>query len=117
VTLDNCLRCHSRSGKAERKVFSFGGTVFAKADYLRCAGGGAGVTIRVTDSAGKEVTVVSNAAGNCWSDEPLTAPFFAETQRGDRIAEMPIDALTGGCALCHRNPNPVSGALGRIRTP
>jgi hypothetical protein len=112
---DNCLRCHSRTGEAKRKVFSFGGTIFAKADSPRCAGGEADVTIRVTDAAGKTVSVVSNDAGNFWSEEPLTPPFRMEAQRGDRIAKMPIDAPTGGCALCHRNPNPVSGALGRIR--
>jgi hypothetical protein len=114
---DNCLRCHSSSGEAKRKVFSFGGTVFAKADSPRCAGGEASVTIRVTDSVGKTVSVITNEVGNFWSKEPLTPPLSMEARRGDRVAKMPIDSPTGGCALCHRNPNPVSGALGRIRTP
>lgn len=112
---NNCLRCHSPTGEASTRPFSFGGTVFPKADAEACDGV-EGVTIRVRDSAGKQVSVVSNAVGNFWSAEPLTPPFTMEAEYGGRVAKMPGDSPSGGCALCHSWPDPVS-AIGRIRAP
>lgn len=111
----NCLRCHSASGEAKSKPFSFGGTVFPAADASAC-GGVAGVTIRVTDSKGKTVSVVSNRVGNFWSAEPLEPPLSMEAEREGRVSKMPVTAPTGGCALCHSWPDAVS-ASGRIRAP
>ena len=111
----NCLRCHSASGEAKSRPFSFGGTVFPAADSGACEGV-AGVTIRVTDAKGKTVTVVSNAVGNFWSAEPLEAPLSMEAELEGRVAKMPGTAPTGGCALCHSWPDAVS-ASGRIRAP
>jgi hypothetical protein len=111
----NCLRCHVASGEASRKPFSFGGTVFPKADSEVCDGV-AGVTIRATDSTGKVVEAVSNEVGNFWSAEPLTPPLSLEARKDGRVQTMPGTTPTGGCALCHSWPDAVS-ALGRIRSP
>lgn len=111
----NCLRCHASNGEARNKPFSFGGTIFPAADSGLCDGV-EGVTVRVTDSKGKVVTVTSNRVGNFWSAEPLTPPLSMEAERGGRVTKMPVTAPTGGCALCHSWPDAVS-ASGRIRAP
>jgi hypothetical protein len=112
---NNCLRCHSANGEAASKPFSFGGTVFPSADSELCEGV-AGVTVRVTDSAGRTASAVSNSVGNFWSTEPLTPPLRMEAEFEGRVAKMPGTAPTGGCALCHSWPDAV-GASGRIRAP
>ncbi len=112
----NCLRCHSASGQAAAKPFSFGGAVFAAANADLCDGV-SGVTIRITDRTGKAVTVVSNEVGNFWGAAPLTPPFRVSAERDGRTVTMPILAPTGGCALCHSWPDAQSGAAGRIRAP
>lgn len=111
----NCLRCHSASGEAKSKVFSFGGTIFPALDSGACEGV-AGVTVRVTDSKGKTVSAVSNLVGNFWSTEPLEPPLSMEAERDGRVVKMPVTAPIGGCALCHSWPDAVS-ASGRIRAP
>lgn len=111
----NCLRCHSASGAAATKPFSFGGTIFPSLNASACEGL-SGVTIRVTDAKGKTVTVVSNEVGNFWSAEPLEPPFSMEAERNGKVRKMPVTAPTGGCALCHSWPDAVS-ASGRIRAP
>ena len=111
----NCLRCHSASGEAKTKPFSFGGTIYPGPDASACAGV-AGVTVRVTDSKGTVVTVVSNAVGNFWSAQPLEPPLSMEAERDGKVAKMPVTAPTGGCALCHSYPDAVS-ANGRITAP
>lgn len=113
---NNCLRCHQADGEAASAVFSFGGTVFPTSDANPCDGV-PGVTIRVTDSLDRRVTVVSNAVGNFWSAEPLTPPLRMEAEYQGRVAVMPVTAPTGGCALCHSWPDRTSGAAGRIRIP
>lgn len=111
----NCLRCHSLSGSAKAKPFSVGGTVYPSAEAGVCAGV-AGVTVRVTDSKGKRVELVTNLVGNFFSAEALTPPLSMEAELDGRVAQMPGTAPTGGCALCHSWPDAVS-ALGRIRVP
>jgi hypothetical protein len=113
---NNCLRCHSPGGEAAARPFSFGGTVFPRADSELCAGV-EGVTIRVTDVTGKRISVVSNQAGNFWSAEPLTPPLSVEAELEGRVVTMPVTTPTGGCALCHSWPDPVGGAAGRLRAP
>ncbi|MEW6431229.1 MAG: hypothetical protein AB1730_06935 [Myxococcota bacterium] len=112
---NNCLRCHAAGGEAARKPFSVGGTVFPSGDAGLCDGV-EGVTIRVTDTNGKSVTLVSNAVGNFWSAEPLEPPLSISAERDGRVLAMPVTTPTGGCALCHSWPDPVS-ATGRIRAP
>jgi hypothetical protein len=113
---DNCLRCHSAGASAASKPFSFGGTIFPSATAGLCEGV-SGVTVRATDADGQRVTVVSNEVGNFWSTVPLKRPLTLEAERAGRIVTMPVVAPSGGCALCHSWPNPVSGAAGRIRAP
>jgi len=112
----NCLRCHAKDGLAAKKPFSFGGTIFPSADSDVCEGV-SGVTIHVTDAQGREISVISNEAGNFWSAAPLTPPFSIRASRAGREVRMPIEAPTGGCALCHSWPDATGGAVGRIRQP
>jgi hypothetical protein len=113
---NNCLRCHVATGEAKEKPFSFGGTVFAKPDDTLC-GGVAGVTVKVTDSKGKVVEVVTNSVGNFWSAETLEQPLSIEASYQGRVRKMPVTTPTGGCALCHSWPDKTGGAQGRIVAP
>jgi hypothetical protein len=114
---NNCLRCHAPGKQAASRPFSFGGTVFPAANSEPCSDGVEGVTIDVTDSKGRSVSVMSNEAGNFWTAEPLTPPFRISAKRGSKTVEMPIESPTGGCALCHSAVGPVGGAKGSIRPP
>ncbi len=92
-----CLSCHRSGGEADDEVFSFAGTV-----YEDGAGTAAveGVLVTVTDSQAQTVTVVSNAAGNFYSDNTLTPPFQVTLTRGANGVSM--TAQTGGeCNGCH----------------
>jgi len=111
----NCLRCHAAGGRAAGAPFSVGGTVFPARDSEVC-GGVMGVTIEVTDSRGKQLRLVSNAAGNFYSQEPLEPPLSLAAEYQGRALAMPVTTPTGGCALCHSWPDAVS-ASGRIRAP
>ncbi len=111
----NCLRCHTSGGQAAAKVFSVGGTVYSAPDAFACDGV-EGAVVRVKDATGQQVSMVTNQVGNFWSTVPLQPPLQMELEFEGRLRKMPVTAPTGGCALCHSWPNPVSAA-GRITAP
>ena len=113
---DNCLRCHNPLGEAARRPWSAAGTVFLTLDAARNAGVPE-VRVRFEDGDGREVTtLVTNEAGNFYTDLPLPDPFFVSLEHdGERIA-MPCAPPAGSCNACH-SPNPVGYAPGRIYVP
>lgn len=113
---DNCLRCHNPLGQAATRPWSAAGTVFPRLDADRNSGV-PGVRVRIEDVDGGEVTtLVSNEAGNFYTDLPLPDPYFVSLEHdGERIA-MPCAPPAGSCNACH-SPNPVGYAPGRIYVP
>jgi hypothetical protein len=113
---DNCLRCHNPLGQAARRPWSAAGTVFPTLDAERTEGV-PGVTVSIEDAEGQlVVTLVTNEAGNFYTDAALPDPFFVSLENeGERIA-MPCAPPAGSCNACH-SPNPVGYAPGRIYVP
>lgn len=99
---ENCLSHHS---------FSAAGTVFGSPT----AGAGeglAGATVTITDTNGKQVSLVTNSAGNFYTDDPLAFPVDIQVASGSLVQTM-TGAASGGCNGCHTQP-PSDGAPGRV---
>lgn len=87
---DDCLACHG---------FGAAGTVYASAAAL--AGEGlSGVTVRITDDAGHDVTRTSNAAGNFYTSQSLVPPLQVSITAGGATRTM-ANAPNGACNTCH----------------
>ncbi len=91
---NDCLNCHS-SG---RNGFSAAGTVYVGAADTT---GVSGVTVEITDAAGKKETLNSNSAGNFYTSASLTLPFKISVTRNGRTTTMSSNATSGGCNSCH----------------
>jgi hypothetical protein len=118
----DCVECHN---SGEGPDFTFAGTVFpslnsAESDGVR------GVKVRVTDSNGKTVTVVSNEAGNFYLRDRLAFPLVrVEVERDGRVEVMDDDGVPipvaegdGGCNRCHTFPPPPDeDTAGRLVAP
>ncbi len=114
---ENCLSCHREGGAASRKVWTAAGTVFQRADSPLDEGV-EGVTVQITDGAGKSVSLVTNAVGNFYTPEPLALPLRMAVERDGKRKEMPIPLQAqGACNGCHSYPDAIGGAAGRIRVP
>ncbi len=114
---ENCLSCHRAGGLASVKPWTAAGTVFRTADSP-LDDGVEGATITITDSAGKVVSLTSNAVGNFYTLEPLQKPLQMAIEYEGRRAQMPIPLdAQGACNACHSSPDAIGGAKGRIRIP
>jgi hypothetical protein len=113
---DNCLRCHNPQGQAARRPWTAAGTVFPKLD-ARASEGVEGVTVRFKDESGREVeALITNEAGNFYTDQPLPDPYFVSLEYEGEAIDMPCAPPAGSCNACH-SPNPVGFAPGRIYLP
>jgi hypothetical protein len=100
---EDCRSCHG---------FSAAGTVFPAPDAA-ASGGLAGATVTVSDAAGRQVSLVSNSAGNFYTSASLTAPLSVQITSGGKTAKMQQAVGSGGCATCHSSPG-AGGAPGRV---
>jgi len=111
---DPCLSCHGESGIAEPPL-SVGGTVYASSTSAKESKGLANVALTITDARGVTAELVTDDAGNFYTDEPLEAPLLATVESGSGPIEMPVHAPSANCNTCHRNPGANARALGWIR--
>jgi hypothetical protein len=123
----DCLSCHAAGGLASARPWTLAGTVFPSAT---ADAGVPGAQILVTDVNGKRLTLLSNAAGNFYTAEPLGDLTDIEVQNGSHRLSMQLGVigtgalqLVGSCNRCHQiaaNAGPtlgVSGAPGRLFVP
>ncbi|RME01024.1 MAG: hypothetical protein D6812_08750 [Deltaproteobacteria bacterium] len=115
----NCLACHTPGGPGaegdegeegeeeedEGRIFTAAGTIFRD---LQGSAPAAGVTIEITDADGNVIQLTSNAAGNFFTEEPITFPASVVARKGDQEMIMSIPVPQGGCNTCHA----CSGAAG-----
>jgi hypothetical protein len=126
---DDCLVCHLSNGLASGRPWTLAGTVYPTADASPDAGL-ALAQILITDSTGKQLTLVSNAAGNFYTAEPLADLVDIEVQNGGHRLVMQTSVvgsgaleLLGSCNSCHQlSSTPgttlgVNGAPGRLFVP
>ncbi|MEN9810611.1 MAG: hypothetical protein RLZZ488_2178 [Pseudomonadota bacterium] len=111
---DNCLSCHGAGGKAAGEAqFTLAGTVFPSATSATNQGL-EGVSIEVTDSSGKKISLKSNRVGNFFTSESVSYPLKAvKVSKDGKEASMGTQVSSGGCAGCHAQPAS-GGAPGRV---
>ena len=72
---------------------------------------------RLRDARGIEVRLLTNAAGNFYTAEPLEGPIDVTLERAGRTIKMPTPAPAGSCNFCHAQPPIPEGPAGRIYAP
>ncbi|MHB8420959.1 MAG: hypothetical protein ACYDCL_23050 [Myxococcales bacterium] len=133
----DCMTCHAATAsisclsppcRASYKPWTIAGTVYGDPAAPADAGV-AGVEILVVDSAGKSLTLVSNAAGNFYTQEALTLPLTSlmvqnQTHRMVMNLQDPIlpqnpdgTEAIGSCNLCHAPPPAINSPPGRLFVP
>lgn len=111
----DCIGCHSQ-GEGPR--FTVAGTVMnAYNDDTDC-NGVSGVTVRLTDTNGKTLDLVTNSAGNFYRQGAtgIATPFTVKLINGTRERSMATPQTDGNCASCH-SAQGANGAPGRILAP
>jgi hypothetical protein len=94
----DCLSCHRVGGSADDSVYSVAGTVFVDAT---CPEGVERAEVRVFDAGGREITLLTNAVGNFYTDEVLTPPLRTSVVVGGVETVMRTPFTNGSCAACH----------------
>ena len=97
----DCLACHGEGAPAGRErapTFTAGGTLFA--DWAGTAPA-ANATVRITDAAGRTVTLTTSRVGNFETNARLTPPLTAEVETAAGVRRMDQEVNTGACNSCH----------------
>ena len=126
----SCLICHVSGGLATDRPWSVAGTVFGS-PASGLDGGLSGVQILLTDSHGKQITIISNVAGNFYTGETFADLVDVEVQLGSQRLAMTLGdggaspSAIGDCNRCHQlstspgasGPLGVAGAPGELFVP
>ncbi len=108
----DCLTCHKAGSTPQ---WTAAGTVYVDPEAAAGDGEG-GVTVHLTDRAGRTLSLETNSAGNFYTAEPLELPLQVAVERQGRRLAMSMPAPSGGCNGCHNRP-PLNGAPGRVYAP
>ncbi len=107
-----CTVCHSGSGPGS-PVWSIAGTVY---DAPGSSTPAEGATVKILDSAGKSIELITNGVGNFYVEQAQFAPVFPLTGvsveapgREQKFMSSLVNG-TGGCAECHVG----SGSVGKM---
>jgi hypothetical protein len=109
-----CVACHDTTTSAPR--FTVAGTVFPTAHEPDDCDGASGMSVIITDAAGKTVHLTTNAAGNFFTTTSLAKPYQVKVVSGTKTRSMGDSVESGDCNGCHTKAGE-NGAPGRIRTP
>jgi hypothetical protein len=113
----DCDGCHAQEDEGPR--FHVAGTVYAQVHEPDDCLGLEGVTVEITDASGRELTLLTNSAGNFYLEAEQTAvdfPISASVSRGEHTIAMTAMQTTGRCATCHTEMG-ANMAPGRIIVP
>ena len=113
-----CISCHQTN---YGPLFTIAGTVYPSAHETDSCNGsvGTGVSVIITDSNNRTVTLAPNATGNFYSYSAITPPYTVKLSYQGRERDMTglITAPTNGdCNSCHTMDGS-NGAPGRIMLP
>jgi hypothetical protein len=109
----NCLDCH-QNGEAPH--FTLAGTVMGALRDVDDCNGVEGVTVRITGADGAVFELVTNAAGNFYTDREIAAPYQAEVEVDGVVHAMAAEQTDGACNRCHTTGG-AYGSPGRIVAP
>lgn len=105
---ESCPSCHN---------FLIAGTVFPTGHEPNdCNGVNAGVTVEITDAAGKVLTLEVNSVGNFYTTNSITFPYTAVLRSAKGTRAMSTPQSSPACNGCHTE-NGTNGAPGRIVAP
>lgn len=95
-----CLSCHTAGGTGP--AFTLAGTVF---DGLAGDAPMAGISVRLRDADGTELSLTTSENGNFWTSQALTFPVTTSTSNCPNTHPMlsPVQQSGGDCnsAGCH----------------
>jgi mono/diheme cytochrome c family protein len=110
----DCIACHEDEGEGPQ--YTVAGTVMGDlADPDDCYGV-EGVTVRITDADDTVLELVTNAAGNFFTNEPVPGPYSVELELDGVSTVMVTPQTEGSCASCHTQDG-LNLAPGRILAP
>jgi hypothetical protein len=110
---EDCIGCHSAG---EGPDFEIAGTVMPAYDEPSDCKGVDGVTVRVTDATGHVKTLLTNAAGNFYTLDPIVPPYTVELDAGGVTSQIYSPQTETDCMVCHTATGK-NGAPGRIVAP
>ncbi len=105
---EGCARCHT---DGDAPSFGAAGTVYAS-PTAGADEGIAGVSIDITDSGGRSVSLASNEVGNFYTTRALTPPLRVTLSRTG-APSLSATVPGGDCNGCHQDGSP----LGRLNVP
>ena len=114
-----CIDCHSKSFGNEVPALLIAGTVYPSPREPDDCNGAPNITVEVTDSQNKTVTMTTNSAGNFMYNAfqgQLAPPFTAKVMANGQERAMKAPVPTGDCNSCHTQDG-LNGAPGRIYAP
>lgn len=79
-------------------MFTLAGTLFASASGR---GRAKGATLRIEDSAGRKLALVTADDGNFWTDAELVFPLRVGATACPNTVAMVEPATDGDCNVCH----------------
>jgi mono/diheme cytochrome c family protein len=110
----NCITCHEDEGEGPR--YTIAGTVMgAYHDDERCVGVD-GVTVEITGSDGKVISLDANSVGNFFYTGSVATPYTAKVKSSAGEKAMTAAQSDTNCASCHTAEG-ASAAPGRIIAP
>jgi hypothetical protein len=113
-----CMTCHSNSPQAP--TFSLAGTIYPTShepDDCNGRSASSGITIVVTDAAGKQLPPIPvNDVGNFRYDGRIASPFHVKVVFNGKENAMSAAPDSGECNACHTQ-NGANSAPGRILAP
>jgi len=110
----DCIGCHTQEGEGPKLTIA--GTVMGALDDDTDCNGMAGVTVQITGADGVTLDLVTNAAGNFYTEQAVVTPFSAKVIKDGAERAMSTTPSDTNCASCHTAEG-ANGAPGRIMAP
>lgn len=110
----DCIGCHADQGEGPK--YSVAGTVMGELDDDTDCNGMEGVTIEITDANGDVIELVTNGAGNFYTEKSVATPYTARVIKDGAERAMSGEQTETNCASCHTAEG-TNGAPGRIQAP
>jgi mono/diheme cytochrome c family protein len=110
----DCIGCHKQNG--EGPVFTVAGTVMADPAEDTDCNGVSGVTVEITGADGQVIELVTNGAGNFYTEQAVATPYSVKIRKDNAERAMSAAQTETNCASCHTAEG-ANGAPGRILVP
>jgi hypothetical protein len=107
----DCIGCHASEG--EGPSFTIAGTLMGALNDDTNCDGISGAQVVITDANGTEHVLVTNSAGNFFTEKAVAFPYSAKIVVDGTERAMAAKQSSGACNSCH-TAHGANGAPGRI---